>query len=583
MRLKQVKLAGFKSFCDPTTFELPSQLVGIVGPNGCGKSNIIDATRWVLGESRATELRGESMQDVIFNGSLERKPSSRASVELVFDNSLGRIGGAWGGFAEISVKRVLTREGQSTYYINQQAVRRKDVHDIFLGTGLGPRAYAIIGQGTISRIIEAKPDELRVFFEEAAGVSKYKERRRETENRLADTRENLTRVEDILRELHGQISKLDAQAEVAGRYRAMEAERTQKQQWLWLIKRDDAQAEQQLLEKTAESLDLEIEGLQTGLRSAENRMETLREAVHQANDEVSRCQAAYYEVNSEISTLESQIRMIAQNRNQAQARLKSLEEQIQSARALSEGGGSNVVNVMLVDFRGYDTMGEITVLSAVALTVYALLRRFRPPAETRALPSQQRLPPDIVTDLVNPRAAADTALGYMMVPAVLVRLLQPLALVVAVYLLLRGHNQPGGGFIAGLVVAIGFILQYIVAGTAWVESHMKLRPPRWIAYGLLTAISCGLGAWLFGYPFLTTHTGHLDLGLLGETHLPSAAIFDIGVFAVVVGATMLILTALSHQSIRRTRRPIAGEDGEAGLPEGDAGHRGTDDDTLTSP
>ena len=312
--------------------------MGIVGPNGCGKSNIIDATRWVLGESRATELRGESMQDVIFNGSLERKPSSRASVELVFDNSLGRIGGAWGGFAEISVKRVLTREGQSTYYINQQPVRRKDVHDIFLGTGLGPRAYAIIGQGTISRIIEAKPDELRVFFEEAAGVSKYKERRRETENRLADTRENLTRVEDILRELHGQISKLDAQAEVAGRYRAMEAERTQKQQWLWLIKRDDAQAEQQLLEKTAESLDLEIEGLQTGLRSAENRMETLREAVHQANDEVSRCQAAYYEVNSEISTLESQIRMIAQNRNQAQARLKSLEEQIQSARALSEGG-----------------------------------------------------------------------------------------------------------------------------------------------------------------------------------------------------------------------------------------------------
>ena len=256
----------------------------------------------------------------------------------MFDNSLGRIGGAWGGFAEISVKRVLTREGQSTYYINQQPVRRKDVHDIFLGTGLGPRAYAIIGQGTISRIIEAKPDELRVFFEEAAGVSKYKERRRETENRLADTRENLTRVEDILRELHGQISKLDAQAEVAGRYRAMEAERTQKQQWLWLIKRDDAQAEQQLLEKTAESLDLEIEGLQTGLRSAENRMETLREAVHQANDEVSRCQAAYYEVNSEISTLESQIRMIAQNRNQAQARLKSLEEQIQSARALSEGG-----------------------------------------------------------------------------------------------------------------------------------------------------------------------------------------------------------------------------------------------------
>ena len=251
-------------------------------------------------------------------------------------------------------------------------------------------------------------------------------------------------------------------------------------------------------------------------------------------------------------------------------------------KALPEGGGRNVVNVMLVDFRGYDTLGEITVLSAVALTVYALLRRFRPPAETRALPSQQRLPPDIVTDLVNPRAAADTALGYMMVPAVLVRLLQPLALVVAVYLLLRGHNQPGGGFIAGLVVAIGFILQYIVAGTAWVESHMKLRPPRWISYGLLTAISCGLGAWLFGYPFLTTHTGHLDLGLLGETHLPSAAIFDIGVFAVVVGATMLILTALSHQSIRRTRRPAADEAGQT-APEGDARHQGEVETLIQRP
>lgn len=253
------------------------------------------------------------------------------------------------------------------------------------------------------------------------------------------------------------------------------------------------------------------------------------------------------------------------------------------ARALSEGGGSNVVNVMLVDFRGYDTMGEITVLSAVALAVYALLRRFRPPRESTRLPSQQRLPPDIVTDLVNPKAAADTALGYMMVPAVLVRLLQPLALVVAIYLLMRGHNQPGGGFIAGLVVSIGFILQYMVAGTQWVESHMKLRPPRWIAYGLLTAIGCGLCAWLFGYPFLTTHTGHLNLPIFGETHLPSAAVFDLGVFAVVVGGTMLILTALSHQSIRRTRRPIAGEEGEAGLPEGDAGHRGTGDDTLTSP
>ena len=219
LRLKQIKLSGFKSFVDPTAFLIPSQLVGIVGPNGCGKSNVMDAVRWVLGESKASELRGESMQDVIFSGSSERKPAARASVELVFDNTLGRIGGSWAGYAEISVRRTLSRDNQSVYHINNQTVRRRDVHDMFLGTGLGPRAYAIIGQGTVSRIIEAKPDELRVFLEEAAGVSKYKERRRETENRLTGTRENLIRVEDIERELTGQINRLTQQADVATRYR----------------------------------------------------------------------------------------------------------------------------------------------------------------------------------------------------------------------------------------------------------------------------------------------------------------------------------------------------------------------------
>ena len=215
MRLNSIKLSGFKSFADATNFLLPGQLVGVVGPNGCGKSNIIDAVRWVLGESRASELRGESMQDVIFNGTNTRKPASRASVELVFDNQTHRAGGQWNQFEEIAVKRVLTRDGTSSYYINNQPVRRRDVQDVFLGTGLGPRAYAIIGQGTISRIIESKPEELRLFLEEAAGVSKYKERRRETENRLSDTRENLTRVEDILRELNANLEKLERQAEVA--------------------------------------------------------------------------------------------------------------------------------------------------------------------------------------------------------------------------------------------------------------------------------------------------------------------------------------------------------------------------------
>ena len=215
VRLTSIKLAGFKSFVDPTHFQVPGQLVGVVGPNGCGKSNIIDAVRWVLGESRASELRGESMQDVIFNGSTARKPGSRASVELVFDNADGRAAGQWGQYAEIAVKRVLTRDGTSSYYINNLPARRRDIQDIFLGTGLGPRAYAIIGQGMIARLIEAKPEELRVFLEEAAGVSKYKERRRETENRLHDTRENLTRVEDIVRELGANLEKLEAQAVVA--------------------------------------------------------------------------------------------------------------------------------------------------------------------------------------------------------------------------------------------------------------------------------------------------------------------------------------------------------------------------------
>lgn len=232
MRLTSIKLAGFKSFVDPTHFQVPGQLVGVVGPNGCGKSNIIDAVRWVLGESRASELRGESMQDVIFNGSTARKPGSRASVELVFDNADGRAAGQWGQYAEIAVKRVLTRDGTSSYYINNLPARRRDIQDIFLGTGLGPRAYAIIGQGMIARLIEAKPEELRVFLEEAAGVSKYKERRRETENRLHDTRENLTRVEDIVRELGTNLEKLEAQAVVATRYKELQTDGEEKQRLL---------------------------------------------------------------------------------------------------------------------------------------------------------------------------------------------------------------------------------------------------------------------------------------------------------------------------------------------------------------
>ena len=224
-------------------------------------------------------------------------------------------------------------------------------------------------------------------------------------------------------------------------------------------------------------------------------------------------------------------------------------------RALPEGGGTNVVNVMLVDFRAFDTLGEITVLGIVALTVYALLRRFRPPREMATLPPQQRaIVSDLVTDLINPRTAPDTALGYMLVPAVLVRLLLPVAAVIAMHLLMRGHNLPGGGFVAGLVVAIAFIAQYVVAGTLWVEAHLQLKVIRWIAVGLLLAALTGLGSLLLGYPLLTTHTAHLQLPLLGQVHVPSAVFFDLGVFAVVVGATLLILTALAHQSVRGYRQ-----------------------------
>jgi multicomponent K+:H+ antiporter subunit A len=222
--------------------------------------------------------------------------------------------------------------------------------------------------------------------------------------------------------------------------------------------------------------------------------------------------------------------------------------------ALAEGGGTNVVNVMLVDFRGFDTFGEITVLGVVALTVYALLRRFRPARESMALPVQQRAQADDgSSDLLNPRLAKDTAVGYLMVPAVLVRLLLPLAVLVSVYFFMRGHNAPGGGFVAGLVMSVALVLQFIVSGTEWVEEHLRIYPRRWIAGGLLLALATGSGAVVFGYPFLTTHTAHLHLPVLGELHVPSALFFDIGVFALVLGATMLILTALAHQSIRSHR------------------------------
>jgi chromosome segregation protein len=327
VRLNSIKLSGFKSFAEPTNFMLPGQLVGVVGPNGCGKSNIMDAVRWVLGESRASELRGESMQDVIFNGTTTRKAASRSSVELIFDNADHRAGGQWAQFTEIAVKRVLTRDGTSSYYINNQPVRRRDVQDVFLGTGLGPRAYAIIGQGTISRIIESKPEELRLFLEEAAGVSKYKERRRETENRLSDTRENLTRVEDILRELNANLEKLEKQAEVAQKYNTLQADVTLRQQQLWFLKRAEAEAEQSRLKADAEKAVNELESRLADLRSVESDLETIRQAHYAAGDQVNQSQGLLYEASAEVGRLEAEIRFVVEGRQRVEQRLVQLREQ----------------------------------------------------------------------------------------------------------------------------------------------------------------------------------------------------------------------------------------------------------------
>ena len=327
VRLNSIKLSGFKSFAEPTNFVLPGQLVGVVGPNGCGKSNIMDACRWVLGESKASELRGESMQDVIFNGTTTRKPASRASVELVFDNADHRAGGQWGQFAEIAVKRVLTRDGNSSYYINNQPVRRRDVQDVFLGTGLGPRAYAIIGQGTISRIIESRPEELRLFLEEAAGVSKYKERRRETENRLSDTRENLTRVEDILRELNANLEKLEKQAEVAQRFNDLKADSTLKQQQLWFFKRADAETDQVKIKADFDKAVIDLEARIADLRHVESDLETVRQAHYAAGDHVNQAQGLLYEAGAEVAKLEAEIRFVVEGRQRAEQRMVQLQTQ----------------------------------------------------------------------------------------------------------------------------------------------------------------------------------------------------------------------------------------------------------------
>jgi chromosome segregation protein len=334
MRLDKIKLAGFKSFVDPTSVPLPSNLVAVVGPNGCGKSNVIDAVRWVMGESSAKMLRGESMADVIFNGSSARKPVGTATIELVFDNSDGGAGGQYAKYSQISVKRQVSRDGQSAYYLNGTRCRRRDITDLFLGTGLGPRSYSIIEQGTISRLIEARPEELRAFLEEAAGISKYKERRRETENRIRHTRENLDRLNDLVEEVGKHLQHLERQAATAERYKKLrEQERRLKAELLALGWRDLSHDLAQR-DKGIGTLETEVEAAVAGQRRLEADLERLRSELHETGDAFNEVQGRFYAVGGDIARTEQSLqygrdarRRQEQELEQAQRELGNLDEQ----------------------------------------------------------------------------------------------------------------------------------------------------------------------------------------------------------------------------------------------------------------
>jgi chromosome segregation protein len=326
MRLKKIKLAGFKSFVDPTTIPLPSSLIGIVGPNGCGKSNVIDAVRWVMGESSAKNLRGDSMADVIFNGAAGRKPVGHAAVELVFDNSAGSLGGEYASYGEIAIRRQVSRDGQSLYFLNNTRCRRKDITDIFLGTGLGPRSYAIIEQGTISRLIEAKPDELRVFLEEAAGISKYKERRRETETRMRHTHENLNRITDIRDELEKRLQTLQRQAKAAERYKELKQEERLVKAQLQTLRWSALDQETLQREKQIQSLETRLEAQVAVLRNVEANIEQRREQHNEESEAFNKVQAGAYEVGAEIARLEQAIQHAKDTREQQQHDLQEVEK-----------------------------------------------------------------------------------------------------------------------------------------------------------------------------------------------------------------------------------------------------------------
>jgi chromosome segregation protein len=339
MRLKSIKLAGFKSFVDPTAVHFPSNMSAVVGPNGCGKSNIIDAVRWVMGESSAKNLRGESMADVIFNGSGNRQPVGQASIELVFDNSDGKIGGEYASYSEISTRRQVTRDGQSDYFLNGTKCRRRDITDIFLGTGLGPRSYAIIEQGMISRLIESKPEDLRIFIEEAAGISKYKERRRETESRMRRTLENLERLTDLRDELERQLQHLQRQSQAAEKYKALRAEERALKQQLMAAQCRDLQQQQSAAASDVGEHEVRLESVYAEQQAVETALEEHRVTHSERNDALVEVQGRFYAIGAEVSRIEQEIRYQGEKAAQLDDDLRTTKVGLEQAqRHLSEDG-----------------------------------------------------------------------------------------------------------------------------------------------------------------------------------------------------------------------------------------------------
>ena len=333
MQLKHIKLSGFKSFVDPTKISFPTNMVGVVGPNGCGKSNVIDAIRWVLGELSAKNLRGESMVDVIFNGSEKRKASGQCSIELLFDNSSAKIGGEYATFNEVSIKRVMTRDAQSDYFINNTKCRRKDVQDIFLGTGLGPSSYAIIEQGMVSKLVSAKPDELRTHIEEAAGVSKYRERRRETESRIKRTKENLSRVKDIRDEISRLIKRLENQAKAAEKYKTLKKEKSQIEIDIAILFSLEAKNNRDDLQKKLDSLNRDLQIKNTESETIQSQIDQYRTENESVLSEYENAQKNFYSIGAEIAKREANLQNISKTENETKFKLEKANQNLENAKA----------------------------------------------------------------------------------------------------------------------------------------------------------------------------------------------------------------------------------------------------------